>query len=96
MTPEQIEKERAKFEAHFNQSPYEWHLTRCPEAALVPWAGNYYPYNHQCAWEAWLARAEQDQALRDAVAEVVKRWDSPQWKWDIHTGDFINKMRDLL
>lgn len=31
--------------------------------------------------------------LADAARDVIARWDSPQWKWDQHTGVFIAELR---
>lgn len=47
--------ERAAFEAHFSQPPFEWEFHRYGEDSA--WPGNCQNYDHQCAWEAWEARA---------------------------------------
>lgn len=31
--------------------------------------------------------------LASAARDVIARWDSPQWKWDEHTGVFIAELR---
>ena len=31
--------------------------------------------------------------LTEAARNVIARWDSPQWKWDQHTGVFIAELR---
>lgn len=31
--------------------------------------------------------------LASAARDVIARWDSPQWKWDQHTGVFIAELR---
>lgn len=31
--------------------------------------------------------------LTHAARAVIARWDSPQWKWDQHTGVFIAELR---
>lgn len=92
MTPDQIEKERAKFEARFvgvDLAKFESNSWHGP-------AGTYKDDYAQDLFDGWLARAEQDQALRASVLDLIKYWDSAKWKWHIHLGEFIDKMRDLL
>ncbi len=33
------------------------------------------------------------QTLMDKADSVIKRWDSPKWKWDQHTGEFIRELQ---
>jgi hypothetical protein len=37
---------------------------------------------------------EQNTALKAAALDVVKRWHSPLWKWDEHTGVLIKRLAD--
>lgn len=37
---------------------------------------------------------EENAALKAAALDVVKRWHSPQWKWDEHTGVLIKRLAD--
>ena len=60
-----IEQLRAAFEACFSKLPFEWELSRYGEDSA--WPGDYQKYEHQCAWEGWLARAAlQSQDREDA------------------------------
>lgn len=34
--------------------------------------------------------------LLEAAKDVVARWDSPQWKWDEHTGVLIDRLRSAI
>ena len=36
----------------------------------------------------------ENAALKAAALDVVRRWHSPQWKWDQHTGDLIKRLAD--
>lgn len=45
--------ERARFEAHFSQAPYEWRLSLSRDRDT--WPGQYVSYAVECAWQAWLA-----------------------------------------
>ena len=40
--------------------------------------------------------AEHMGELVRAANKVIKRWDSPQWTWDIHTGVYIHELRDAI
>ena len=92
MTDEQLEKERARFEAHFAG----WDIKRSERDSWHGPTGTYLDDLVDVMFKAWLARAEQDQALRAAAADVVKRWDLPLWNDAGPTAGFIYKMRDLL
>jgi hypothetical protein len=35
-----------------------------------------------------------DTALKAAALDLIRRWHSPQWKWDQHTGDLIKRLAD--
>jgi hypothetical protein len=37
---------------------------------------------------------EEGTALKAAALDLVRRWHSPQWKWDQHTGDLIKRLAD--
>lgn len=37
---------------------------------------------------------QENAALKAAALDVVKRWHSPQWKWDEHTGVLIKRLAD--
>lgn len=45
---------------------------------------------------AWNRRPEPASDLRAAAQAVVDRWDSPQWKDEPHTAEFINRLRRAL
>lgn len=34
--------------------------------------------------------------LIEAAEAVIARWDSPRWKWDQHTGEFIARLRSAV
>lgn len=34
--------------------------------------------------------------LLEAAKDVIARWDSPQWKWDTHTGVYIDALRQAV
>lgn len=36
------------------------------------------------------------QSLLEAAKAVIKRWDSPRWNWDIHTGVYIEALRQAV
>ena len=36
------------------------------------------------------------QTLMDKADSVIKRWDSPKWKWDQHTGELIRELQVAL
>ena len=65
MTPEQIEKERVKFESIFSQAPYEFDTARYPSSEGWAWPGQYTSYHVYAAWESWLVRAELDQEKKN-------------------------------
>lgn len=31
-----------------------------------------------------------------SAKDVIARWGSPRWKWDEHTGDIINRLRQAV
>lgn len=62
--------EREAFEAHFSEPPFEWEILRCDERSV--WTGNYQLYEHQCAWEAWQARAALPQPQEAALTQAKK------------------------
>jgi len=35
-------------------------------------------------------------ALLEAAKAVVERWDTPSWKWEIHTAEFIQALRAAI
>lgn len=37
-----------------------------------------------------------DIELIEAAEAVIARWDSPRWKWDQHTGEFIARLRSAV
>ena len=37
---------------------------------------------------------EKDAALKAAAIILIRRWHSPQWKWDDHTGELIKRLAD--
>jgi hypothetical protein len=39
---------------------------------------------------------EELERMVKAATDVVNRWESPQWKWDEHTGVFIHALRDSM
>lgn len=45
---------------------------------------------------AWNRRPAPASDLRAAAQAVVDRWDSPQWKDEPHTAEFINRLRRAL
>ena len=81
MTPEQIEKERAAFEAwywEYNQIP-EHHRARFT-GRLSPCEARYEGTAGHTAWQAWLARAQQsawisvEERLPEINKEVLVAW----------------------
>lgn len=56
MTDEQIEQERQAFELAMSKPPYEFEMERLEQRYRN---GEYRHYHVQCAWEAWLIRAER-------------------------------------
>lgn len=48
------------------------------------------------ALRAWNRRPAPASDLRAAAQAVVDRWDSPQWKDEPHTAEFINRLRRAL
>ena len=32
----------------------------------------------------------------DKADSVIKRWDSPKWRWDQHTGELIRELQVAL
>ena len=69
-----IEQEREAFEEHFSKPPFEWEFHRYGEDSA--WPGNYQLYEHQCAWEAWQARA----TLQSPEVQAWKR-DADRLDW---------------
>lgn len=90
---------RAEFEAHISGPPFERDTSRFPnDERRYAWPGNYRDINVDLAWQAWQTawNRRPASALRAAAQAVVDRWDSPQWKDQPHTAEFINRLRRAL
>lgn len=71
MTPEELEVERAAFEAWARSLGYQDdELDRCTIAIVCP---EYYNLNTEMAWNAWASRAELVHAERREMQETEQR-----------------------
>lgn len=67
MTPEQITRERAKFEAHIRSTS-----TRHKSDIALNEKGDYLWNETKRMWGCWLSRAEEAHRVREALERVLK------------------------
>lgn len=95
MTTKTDEQERRDFEAHFSTSPFEWEFHRHGEDSA--WPGNYQQYEHQCAWEAWLARAAlQSQTTPNQTKQWLDEFDMLAMALYTATDDHLSAYEALI
>jgi hypothetical protein len=86
-----MDKQTQTFE-DFHAKQFGWEITR-PE--------HYEDVRVKERYTVWKAATKASGAehlgeLVRAANKVIKRWDSPQWTWDIHTGVYIHELRDAI